>query len=112
MLFGPTLGLGITVQLVPSKCSIRVRVAACVGGGTGVEKPTAHTSFGASASTPFSWFAPLPTLGVFAIFQFEPSKCIAKVRLLSFSGPLKPTDQASFVASAEAPNRKASPEMM
>jgi len=48
---GPTLGLGTTVQLVPSKCSMRVSVAACFGDTTGVEIPTAHTSLGASAAT-------------------------------------------------------------
>src|SRR5580704_907900 len=110
MLFGPTLGLGTTVQFVPSKCSISVSVAASAGGGTGVEKPTAHTSFGASASTPFNWFAPEPTLGVATTFQFVPSQCIARVPLSSFSGPLNPTAHASFVASAEAPKRNASPE--
>src|SRR5208282_5407977 len=111
MLFGPTLGLGMMLQLVPSKCSIKVRVAASAGGGTGVENPTAHTSFGASASTPLSWLAPLPMPGVLTAFQLEPSKCIASVRLSSFSGPLKPTAQTSLVASAEAPKRNASPEM-
>ena len=33
------LGLGTTLQVVPSKCSMRVRVAACDGGATGVENP-------------------------------------------------------------------------
>ena len=86
-LCGPTLGLGTTVQLVPSQCSISVSVAASFGGATGVEKPTAHTSLGASATTPFNWLAPLPTLGLATIFQLVPSKCITSVRLLSFSGP-------------------------
>lgn len=49
-----TLGLATTFQLVPSQCSIGVNVAACFGGATGVEKPTAHTSLGASATTPFN----------------------------------------------------------
>jgi len=49
VVFGPTFGLGTTDQLVPSKCSIKVSVAACLGGAIGVEKPTAHTSFGARA---------------------------------------------------------------
>src|ERR1700678_519788 len=104
-LFGPTLGLGTIFQLVPSKCSIRVSVAAPAGGGTGVENPTAQTSFGANANTPLNWLAPLPTLGVLADFQFVPSKCSARVLLLSFSGPKKPTAHTSFVASAEAPNK-------
>src|SRR5580704_1199338 len=110
MLFGPTFGLGTTVQLVPSKCSISVSVASSFGGGCGVENPTAHTLFDASASTPFNWLAPAPTLGVAMVLQFEPFQCIASVRLLSFSGPLNPTAHASFVASADAPNRNASPD--
>src|SRR5580704_8597921 len=97
------LGLGATVQLVPSKCSIRVGVAASFGGATGVEKPTAHTSFGASASTAFNLFVPPPTLGVATLFQFAPSQCIAAVSMLSES--LNPTAQASFAASADAPNK-------
>src|SRR5579864_6783297 len=103
MLFGPTFGLGTTVQLVPSKCSINVRVAACFGGATGVEKPTAHTSFGASASTAFNLFVPSPTLGVATLFQFAPSQCIAEVSILS--EPLNPTAQASSAEAADAPNK-------
>src|SRR3984885_411179 len=102
-LFGPTFGLGTTAQLVPSKCSINVKVAACLGGATGVEKPTAHTSFGASARTAFNLFVPSPTLGVATRFQFVPSQCIAEVSMLS--EPLNPTAQASFAASADAPNK-------
>src|SRR5579863_832137 len=79
MLFGWKFGLGTTAQLVPSKCSINVSVAACLGGATGVEKPTAHASFGASASTAFNLFVPSPTLGVATSFQFVPSHCIAEV---------------------------------
>src|SRR6202795_2854433 len=102
-LFGPTFGLGTTAQLVPSKCSINVSVAACSEDATGVEKPTAHTSFGASASTAFNLFVPWPTLGVATPFQFAPSQCIAKVSMLS--EPLNPTAQASFAVSADAPNK-------
>src|ERR1700730_13732487 len=102
-LFGPTFGLGTTAQLLPSKCSINVSVAACWGGATGVEKPTAHTSFGASASVAFNLFVPPPTLGVATLFQVAPSQCLAKVRMTSES--LKPTAQASFAASADAPNK-------
>src|SRR3984957_17336723 len=102
-LFGPTFGLGTTAQLTPSKCSINVSVAAGSGGATGVEKPTAHTSFGASASTAFNLFVPSPTLGVATLFQFVPSQCLAEV--LMFSEPLNPTAQASFGASAYAPNK-------
>src|ERR1700724_2076779 len=102
-LFGPTFGLGTTAQLVPSKCSINVSVAACLGGATGVEKPTAHASFGASASTAFNLFVPSPTLGVATLVQFVPSQCIAEVSILS--EPWNPTAQASFVASADAPNK-------
>src|SRR3984957_15588909 len=102
-LFGPTFGLGTTAQLTPSKCSINVSVAAGSGGATGVEKPTAHTSFGASASTAFNLFVPSPTLGVATLFQFVPSQCIAEVSMLS--EPLNPTAHASFVASADAPNK-------
>src|SRR6202166_5098983 len=102
-LFGPTFGLGTTAQLVPSKCSINVRVAACLGSAPGVEKPTAHTSFGASDSTAFNLFVPSPTSGVATLFQFAPSQCIAEVLILS--EPLKPTAHASFVASADAPNK-------
>src|ERR1700689_1994140 len=101
-LCGPTFGLGTTVQLVPSKCSIKVSVADCCGGASGVEKPTAHTSFGASASTAFNWFRPLPTLGVEISFQFVPFQCIAKV---APNVSWDPTAQASFVASADAPDR-------
>src|ERR1700752_5154682 len=101
--FGPTFGLGTTAQLVPSKCSINVSVAACLGGATGVEKPTAQTSFGASASTAFNLFVPSPTLGVATLFQSVPSQCIAEVSM--WSEPLNPTAQASFVASADAPNK-------
>jgi hypothetical protein len=68
-----------------------------------VEKPTAHTSFGASASTAFSLFVPSPTLGVATLFQFAPSQCIAEVSMSS--EPLNPTAQASFAASADAPNK-------
>src|ERR1700681_4488542 len=102
-LFGPTFGLGTTAQLVPSKCSINVSVAACFGGATCVEKPTAHTSSGASASTAFNLFVPSPTLGVATRFQFVPSQCIAELVILS--EPLNPTAQASFAASADAPNK-------
>src|SRR5580693_2630399 len=102
-LFGPTFGLGTTAQLVPSKCSINVSVAACLGGAIGVEKPTAHTSFDARASTAFNLFVPSPTLGVATLFQFVPFQCIAEVSILS--EPLNPTAQASFAASADAPNR-------
>jgi hypothetical protein len=102
-LFGPTFGLGTTAQLVPSKCSINVSVAACSGGATGVEKPTAHTSFGASASTAFNLFVPSPTFGVATLFQFVPSQYIAEVSM--FSEPLNPTAHASFAASADAPNK-------
>src|ERR1700733_11303080 len=102
-LFGPTFGLGTTAQLVPSKCSINVKVAACLGGATGVEKPTAHTSFGASARTAFNLFVPSPTLGVATFFQFAPSQCIAAVSMLSDSS--NPTAQASFVESADPRNK-------
>src|ERR1700675_3226502 len=74
-----------------------------MGGATGVEKPTAHTSFGASASTAFNLFVPWPALGVATLFQFVPSQCIADVSMRS--EPLNPTAQASFVASADAPNK-------
>src|SRR3984957_6206787 len=102
-LFGPIFGLGTTTQLAPSKCSIKVSVAACWGGATGVEKPTAHASFGASASTAFNLFVPSPTLGVATLFQFAPSQRIAEVVMLS--EPLNPTTQASLAASADAPNK-------
>src|ERR1700741_742398 len=101
--FCPTFGLGTPAHHVPSKCSIKVSVAACLGGATGVENPTAQTSFGASARTAFNLFVPSPTLGVATLFQFVPSQCIAEVSILS--EPLNPTAQASFVASADAPNR-------
>jgi hypothetical protein len=44
-------------------CSISVNVADSASGGSCVEKPTAHTSLGASAATPFNWLAPSPTPG-------------------------------------------------
>src|SRR5580704_9284075 len=72
--FGPTLGLGTTFQLVPSKCSISVSVAACFGGATGVEDPTAHTLSGASESTAFSMLVPAPALGVATSCQLVPSQ--------------------------------------
>src|ERR1700721_2188061 len=102
-LFGPTFGLGTTAQLVPSKCSIQVSLAACLGDATGEEKPTAHTSFGASATPALNLFVPSPTLGVATLFQFTPSQCVAAVPTLS--EPRNPTAQASFVASADAPNK-------
>jgi hypothetical protein len=43
------------------------------------------------------------TLRVATLFQFVPSQCIAEVRMLS--EPLNPTAQASFLASADAPNK-------
>jgi hypothetical protein len=63
----PTFGLGITVQLIPSKCSMRVSVGAFA---SGVEAPTAQTLFDASASALFNWLLPLPTLAVAAVLQF------------------------------------------
>src|ERR1700738_1629225 len=102
MLCGPTFGLGTTFQLVPSKCSIKVSVADCCGGACGVEKPTAHTSFGASASTAFNSFAPWPMCGVAALTQLVPFQWIARGSLLPVvRGETQPTAQASLMASAE-----------
>src|SRR6202035_5683414 len=101
-LFGPTFGLGTTFQLVPSQCRIKVCVAtsSCF---PGVEKPTAHASFGASASTAFNLLSPPATWGVATVVQLAPSQRFA--RILEVEIPWNPTAQASLVASADAPDR-------
>src|SRR5579862_1844023 len=97
----PTFGLGTTFQVLPSQCWINVRLGS-LSAFAGVKKPTAQALFGDSASTASSLFVPLVTFGVATSAHSEPFQCIAKVWPFA---PLNPTAQASFVASADTPNR-------
>src|SRR5208283_4020355 len=72
--------------------------------------PTAQTSFGARATTPFNWLLPWPGLGVATVFHLVPSQCIAKVASSSMMASLYPTAQASLVASADAPSKNGTPD--
>jgi hypothetical protein len=73
------LGSAPPCQLMLSKCSIKVSVVDCCEGASGVEKPTAHASFG--ASTAFNSLVPLPTFGFTALTQFVPFQRIARLSL-------------------------------
>src|SRR6266853_463228 len=97
----PTLGLGTTVQLVPSQCSVRVFCGRSPFSAS-TKNPTAQASFGAIAVTPKRFICPLPGLGLGTTLYAVPSKCSINVAPRA----TVPTAQTSLVGSAEIPNIK------
>src|SRR5256885_12264986 len=64
---GPTLGVGTTLQVLPSQCSANV----CYTRLPLTKVPTAHTSLGAIAATPVSRLRPPFMLRELTALQFE-----------------------------------------
>src|SRR6266702_4238344 len=73
----PGLGLGTTLQLVPSQCSVSVRGAVDTLGSKC--SPTAQASVGDVAVTPYSSLTSCPTLGLGVTLQLVPSQCSMSV---------------------------------
>jgi len=88
----PGLGLEITLQAVPSQCSMRVVVTfelvACV--------PTAHTSLLAMAATDMRALFPAPPFGLDTILHAAPSQCSVRVCCAPVYGLETPTAQTSL----------------
>src|SRR6266849_3769835 len=73
----PTFGLGTTLQLVPSQCSVRV---CCICGVLPIPcVPTAQMSFVEMAVTPLSMLSSVPIFGLGTMVQFVPSQCSISV---------------------------------
>src|SRR5450432_2043019 len=85
----PRLGVGTTVQSVPSQCIASVFPLT----DTTPEKPTAQTSSEATIATPLSRFAVGETFGLGTTLQAAPSQCIVNVE-----APARPTAHTSSAA--------------
>src|SRR5205823_2145651 len=94
----PWFGLGTTVHVEPSQCSVSVRA----GAGAARVFPTAHTSFEPIAEMDMS-SSPAPDGGAGTIAQAEPSQCSIRVPRWS-----NPTAHTSSAATAVTPSSHAS----
>src|SRR5262249_41345593 len=97
------LGLGTTLQLVPSQCSISVCVALLA---LGWKPPTAHTSVPETAVTPFSSLFCVPGLGLGTTLHVRPFQCSVRVCAGPNPATVKlPTAQTSLLETAATPSR-------
>src|SRR6266571_357080 len=90
------LGLGTTVQLVPSHCSISVPEPL---------SPTAHTSLLETAVTPRSPFCRPGPAGLVTMLQLVPSQCSVRVWNTPLALRKSPTAQASVAEMAATADR-------
>src|SRR5947207_5134964 len=89
-----SFGLGTMLQAEPFQCSVSVRSSPA-----GRDRPTAHTSFAASASTAKRISS--STAGLTTMLQVVPFQCNVSGWLLKFVSVELPTAQMSFAETTE-----------